>query len=219
LFGHVGIVSAGLARAGYAPSTVAAHLTMLGLLDRRCAAVHVGLEDLSVERIERLVAGARSDGRAVTLHRLGPVLGILRGAGLIPAGTSCPPDAIGQLVGEYGEFLRLQRRLAPLTIQHRVELAARFCRVMLAGHGASWQVGALQVEDLHGFLFEHASRCSVAGTRTVAETLRCWCRFLFAAGHTHCDLSRVGPGAGGVPSGPAAQNSGREDGGRVVRGM
>jgi site-specific recombinase XerC len=197
LFGHVGIVSAGLARAGYAPSTVAAHLTMLGLLDRRCAAVHVGLEDLSVERIERLVAGARSDGRAVTLHRLGPVLGILRGAGLIPAGTSCPPDAIGQLVGEYGEFLRLQRRLAPLTIQHRVELAARFCRVMLAGHGASWQVGALQVEDLHGFLFEHASRCSVAGTRTVAETLRCWCRFLFAAGHTHCDLSGSVPAPAG----------------------
>lgn len=84
-----------------------------------------------------------------------------------------------------------------MTIQHRVELAARFCRVMLAGHGASWQVGALQVEDLHGFLFEHASRCSVAGTRTVAETLRCWCRFLFAAGHTHRDLSGSVPAPAG----------------------
>lgn len=193
----VEVVRTGLLEAGYAPSTVTGHLSLLAVLGRRCDVEHVGLAELTVQRIETLVAGARSGGRPVTSRRLGPVLTSLRAAGLVPAATPCELDAVGRLVGEYAEFLRCRRGLAPLTVKHRVELAGRFCRAMVAGHGPGWQVGGLRVEDLHGFLFDHASRSSVAGTRTVTETLRCWCRFLFAAGHTRRDLSGTVPAPAG----------------------
>lgn len=197
LSGHVEVVRTGLLEAGYAPGTVAAHLALLRLLDQRCVTAKVALEGLTDVRIEELLVGVRADDRPVTLRRLGPVLGPLRAAGLVPAVTSRELDGMGLLVAEYAEFLRSQRRLGPLTVVCRTELAARFCRAMLAGHGPGWQVQALRVEDLHGFLFEYASRCGVAGTRMVAETLRCFCRFLFAAGHTRRDLSGTVPAPAG----------------------
>lgn len=197
LAGHVEVVTTGLLEAGYAPGTVAAHLQMLRLMDAACVREHVGLDGLTDAAIEGLLRGVSAAGRPVTLRRLGPVLGPLRAAGLVPSATPRELDARGLLVAEYGEFLRSRRRLAVPTVRSRVELADRFCRAMLAGHGPGWQVRDLRVEDLHGFLFEHASRCSVAGTRMVAETLRCFCRFLFAAGHTPRDLSGTVPAPAG----------------------
>jgi site-specific recombinase XerC len=121
----------------------------------------------------------------------------LRAAGTIPLATPAVLDASGQLVADYGEYLLTQRRLAALTTQHRTELSALFLRAMSARHGEGWDVSALRTTDLHVFVFDHAMRGTVAGTRTVTETLRCFCRFLFATGRTRTDLSGSVPAPAG----------------------
>lgn len=194
---HADAVRAALVESGYAEGTVAAHLGLLRLLDARCVREQVGLGELTDAGIEGLLIGVAAAGRPVSLRRLGPVLSALRAAGAIPASTPVPPDAAGQLVEAYVEFLLGQRRLAASTAQRRGELAARFLRATARAHGSGWDVGRLQVADLHGFLFDYASRASVAGTRIVAETLRCFCRFLFATGRTGTDLSGTVPAPAG----------------------
>lgn len=194
---HTETVRAALVESGYASGTVVAHLGLLRLLDARCVREHVGLGELTDAGIEGLLVGVAAAGRPVTVRRLGPVLTELRAAGVIPASTPVPPDAAGQLVEAYVEFLLGQRRLAASTAQRRGELAARFLRAMARAYGSGWDIGRLGVGDLHGFLFEYASQASVAGTRMVAETLRCLCRFLFATGRTSTDLSGTVPAPAG----------------------
>lgn len=194
---HTEAVRSVLVGSGYAPGTVAAHLVLLRLLDAACAREQVGLGGLTDAGIERLLMGVAAAGRPVTLRRLGPVLTGLRAARVIPASTPVPPDAAGRLVEAYVEFLLGQRRLAASTAQHRGELATRFLRATAAAHGSGWDIGKMQVTDLHGFLFDYASRSSVGGTRMVAETLRCFCRFLFATGRTGTDLSGTVPAPAG----------------------
>jgi integrase/recombinase XerD len=194
---HTEAVRAVLVGSGYAPGTVAAHLLLLRLLDAACAREHVGLDGLTDAGIEGLLVGVAAAGRPVTLRRLAPVLTGLRAAGVIPASPPAPPDAAGRLVEAYLEFLLGQRRLAESTAQHRGELATRFLRATATTHGPGWDIGKLQVGDLHAFLFDYASRSSVAGTRLVAETLRCFCRFLFATGRTGTDLSGTVPAPAG----------------------
>jgi integrase/recombinase XerD len=194
---HTEAVRAVLVESGYASGTVTAHLVLLRLMDAACAREHVGLDGLTDAGIEGLLVGVASAGRPVTLRRLGPVLTGLRAAGVIPASTPVPPDAAGRLVEAYVEFLLGRRRLAESTAQHRGELATRFLRVTATAHGPGWDIGRLQVGDLHGFLFDYASRASVGGTRMVAETLRCFCRFLFATGRTGTDLSGTVPAPAG----------------------
>ncbi len=194
---HAEAVRASLVESGYAWGTVVAHLRLLRLLDARCLREHVGAGELTDAGIEKLLIGVVAGGRPVTLHRLGPVLTGLRAAGSIPASTPVRADAAGQLVEAYVKFLVGQRRLAASTAQHRGELVARFLRAMTRAHGSGWDIAMLRVADLHGFLFDYASHSAVSGTRMVAETLRCFCRFLFATARTSTDLSGTVPAPAG----------------------
>jgi len=190
---HADAVRFALVESGYASGTVVAHLRLLRLLDACCVREHVGAGELTDAGIEKLLIGVTAAGRPVTLRRLRPVLTGLRAAGAIPASTPVRADAAGQLVEAYVKFLLGQRRLAASTAQHRGELVARFLRAMTRAHGSGWDIAMLRVADLHGFLFDYASHSAVSGTRMVAETLRCFCRFLFATARTSTDLSGTVP--------------------------
>lgn len=197
LAAHFDAVRTSLMAAGYAPSTVAGHLELLRLLDAACLREQVTSDGLTDAVVEELVQGRVAGGRLVTLRRMGPVLSCLRAAGTIPPATAAALDAAARLVADYREYLLTQRRLAAMTTKNRTELIARLLRAMTVRHGEGWDVSSLRTADLHAFVFDHASRATVAGTRTVAETLRCFCRFLFATGRTRTDLSGTVPAPAG----------------------
>lgn len=197
LVSHVGQVRAQLEAGGYCPGAVSGHLHLLRMLDAACQRNRIQPSDLTDELIGRFVQRWVVAGRPVTLRRLKPVLLALRFTGVIPPAAVGVLDVNAQLVEGYREYLLTQRRLAALTVQNRSELIARFLRTMTATHGDGWTVSALRTADLHTFVFDHASRATVAGTRTVAETLRCFCRFAFATGRTRTDLSGTMPAPAG----------------------
>jgi site-specific recombinase XerD len=197
LAAHASDVRRLLEAAGYAPATVGCHLQLLEVLDAGCQREHVSAENVTDEVVDRLVHGRVAANRPVTLRRMGPVLSCLRLTGAIAPEAPVTLDWAGQLVADYREYLLTQRRLAALTTQNRTDLIARFVRAMMATRGIGWDVGTLRTADLHAFVFDHATRATVAGTRTVAETLRCFCRFLFATGRTRTDLSGTVPAPAG----------------------
>lgn len=197
LAAHAAEVRARLEAAGYCTGAVGEHLQMLRLLDTACQRKRIKPIDVADAIVEQLVSGRSVGGRPVTLRRLQPVLLALRSVGAIPPATPAVLDARAQLVADYCEYLLAQRRLATLTVKNRGDLIGRFLRSMTALHGEQWDVSRLRTADLHTFVFDHASTHTVGGTRAAAETLRCFCRFLFATGRTRTDLSGTMPAPAG----------------------
>ena len=194
---HSDVVRAGLEAAGYRALTIDSHLRMLQLLDAACQRKRLKPPDVTDAILEQLVHGIVHEDRPVTLRRLRPVLGVLRSAGVLAPATPIELDRQALLLAGYREYLLTQRRLATLTVINRSDLISRFLRAMSRMHGNEWEVSQLRTADLHAFVFDHASTHTVGGTRTAAETLRCFCRFLFATGRTRTDLSGTMPAPAG----------------------
>lgn len=189
LVAQIDSFQASLVEAGYAPSTVQAHVRLLRMLDARCVAGQVTAAELTEEVVARLLGSA-------PLGKSHPLLQHLRRTGVIvPAGITQPSPG-GQLLADYADYLRSQRRLAPGTVTRRCEVIGRFLSEA-GGQKPGWDAATLGVEQLHGFLFGHASEWSVGTTRTAAEVLRCFSRFLFATGRSQTNLAGVVPGVAG----------------------
>jgi len=104
-------------------------------------------------------------------------------------------NVVAEVLDEYGTYLRVQRRLAPLTAVTRAGVVGRFLRAR--GRADDLRLDALTVADLHAFVLAEADRLAVSSTRTVIDSLRCFLRFLFATGVTAGDLSGTLPGVAG----------------------
>ena len=104
-------------------------------------------------------------------------------------------NVVAEVLDEYGTYLRVQRRLAPLTAVTRTGVVGRFLRAR--GRADDLRLDALTVADLHAFVLAEADRLAVSSTRTVIDALRCFLRFLFATGVTAGDLSGTLPGVAG----------------------
>lgn len=96
----------------------------------------------------------------------------------------------------YGEFLRVERRLAPLTITTRCDVIRRFLRFRLTQR-EDLTLAELTVADVHSFVVHEAGRLAVSSTRTAIEALRCFLRFLFVTEVTTTDLSGAAPSVAG----------------------
>jgi integrase/recombinase XerD len=183
---------------GYAATTVEIHLRRLSALDGWLADEHIGPDELTEPVLARFIASGRAGGGKlpVSLRGLGPVLGFLRGAGVIPPAPAVAASPIEVAVDAYRAYLVSERRLAGSTVVGRSEVVARFLTQRCSG-GGELDLAAITVADVHGFLFGQAGRLSVGSTRMVAEALRCFLRFLFATGVTPRELSGSVPGVAG----------------------
>jgi integrase/recombinase XerD len=102
------------------------------------------------------------------------------------------PSAAPDVLAEFGEYLRTQRRLAPLTISTRTDVVRRFLRWRAAGHGAL-DLHRLSVTDVHTFVVSEASRLRRGSINAVLEAVRSFLRYLFATGVTKLDLATALP--------------------------
>jgi site-specific recombinase XerD len=101
-----------------------------------------------------------------------------------------------EVLAAYAEFLRVERRLAPLTVRTRRDVISRFLRFR-AQQRAGLALSALSASDVHAFVVHEGERLAVSSTRTAIESLRCFLRFLFVTGVTATDLSGAAPSVAG----------------------
>lgn len=115
-----------LGRLGYSLRTCGARVALLRHLARWLDAGHVPLSGLGSEVADEYIAArGRSflrSGRAV-----GPLLGYLRGRGVVPpAEAVVPADPAGVLLARFGEWLAGERGLAPATVRSYLRQARPF---------------------------------------------------------------------------------------------
>src|SRR5260370_31966167 len=109
---------AGLARLGYVPRSREAQRCLVRHLSRWLATRGLALSELSEEVAGQYVAVRREERSFLRSRRaLGPLLGYLRGLGIVPAAeVAVPPTAGEELLARFAPCLAGQRGLAPATV-------------------------------------------------------------------------------------------------------
>ena len=180
---------------GFAASGAAAGARLLVEFDGWLAAEAIAASDVTEEVIDGFVAARRASGRSgpVTRRGLDSIVGYLRGVGVIPAASVLSGDAVAELVAAYGEYMRVQRRLAPITVHNNAGVVRRF----LAGREDKADLRTLDVAEVHRVVLGVADRLSPGATRAFVGALRPFLRFLFATGRLSHDLSGAVPSVAG----------------------
>src|SRR5208337_4101950 len=120
------LVRAELGPLGYSPRTCGAQAALLRHLARWLAARHVPLSGLGSEVADEYIA-ARGRSFLRSGRALGPLLGYLRGLGVVPPGEAvAPEDPAGVLLARFGEWLSGERGLAPATVRSYLQQARSF---------------------------------------------------------------------------------------------
>lgn len=187
-----------LAGLGYTPGSVKHHLLLMGQLSRWMDDERLGVDQLTSDRTAEFLAFRRAGGRrrVPTQRSLEPLLGFLRGLGVVPAASDAAATATEELLARYGRYLVDERGLAPLTVKRyermaRVFLTERSSRV--GGTGAE----GLDAAEVLALLRETVARLSVGSAKREAADLRSLLRFLYRDGIIGTDLGAALPPVAG----------------------
>lgn len=188
-----------LLEAGYTPQTTRGMLMALGQLGRWMDRTGVEVGEVDVAAVESFLASLRADGhrRVPTVRALGSLLGYLREVGVMASedgvGDVSPVEA---LVGEYRQWLLVERELAVATVLRYETLARRFLsgRVSCSGE---LEVEGLSGADVSAFLLGECERLSIASAKGKVAELRSLLRFLHMRGFTAMALADSVPSVAG----------------------
>ncbi len=185
-----------LAGLGYTPDGVVRKVWELGRLSDWMVANGLGPDDLTAGRFGEFSALCSAGiGRPVGRRTLGPLVGYLRGLGVVPD-AAVGATATDELVDRYRAWMLTERALAARTVG-RYEATAR--RFLAARAGA---LGGCGAEDLAGsdvleFLLAETRRVSVGSAKGRVAELRCLLRFLFIEGWAPAGLAASIPPVAG----------------------
>lgn len=198
LAGYADGFAARLADLGYAPLSAANQLRVMARLSRWLAECGLGPGDLSADRVEEFLGWCRSSGYTcwLSVRGVGPLLGFLRGLGVVPGGgCDRPPTAGEALLGRYRAYLVGERGLAASTIGYYLAEAGLFLdRVAGADPGG---LAGLTAGEVSRFV---AAECRSRGTgsaKILVTALRSLLRFLLLDGLVTADLAAAVPAVAG----------------------
>jgi integrase/recombinase XerD len=198
LAGLAGGFAARLAELGYTPLSAANQLRVMARLSRWLAAREEAPAWLDAERVEAFLADCRVSGYTcwLSVRGLAPLLGYLRGLGVLPGAVCEPaPAAAEVLLGRYRGYLAGERGLAASTIGYYVAEARLFlgwaCGPGLAG------LAALTAAGVSGFVAAECRRRSTGSAKILVTALRSLLRFLFLEGVLAADLAAAVPAVAG----------------------
>jgi len=145
---------------------------------------------------------ARAGGRALV-----PLLGYLRGLGVVPQPVAVPATPAEALLAEFCGYLAGERGLAAVTAGRY----ARFARVLITGLGITSEadLAAVTAADIAAFTVSQASRRNPADMQGLVTAVRALLRFLHVTGRVRGRLDAAVPSAPGrratsLPRGIAA---------------
>jgi integrase/recombinase XerD len=188
-----------LASQSYSPWTASEHMYLMARLSRWLDERDLGPSELSSARIEEFLTDGRSRGeiRWMTPRGLIPLLGYLRGLGVVPEATAtAPASPSGRLLVEFSDYLTSERGLAPETIagyRHFAELFLAACGPVPTVNGCGLE--RLKPEQINTFLLTQCAQRSIGSTKNVVTALRVLMRFLFLEGYTPTSLVESVPRA------------------------
>ena len=196
-----------LSRQGYSPWTAPEHMYLMSDLSRWLDGRDLSPAQLSPARIEEFLIHrqARGQARWTTPRALVPLLGYLRGLGIVPAPAAPAPASPAEvLLVEFAGYLATERGLGSATIAGYRHLAGLFlgaCAPEPAVEGCGLK--RLEPQQINTFLLAECAQRSIGSTKNVVTAVRVLMRFLYLQGYTSVSL------AGSVPRAIPWRDSGR----------
>lgn len=176
-----------LTRLGYSPWTTPEHLYLLARLSRWLDDQGLGPAELDKARVDEFLAGQRARGRTrwTTSRALIPLMGYLRGIGVIPQATApAPATAAERLIAAFVDHLSNERGLVAGTIagyRHIAELFLATCSPEPAAEGCGLE--RLGPDQINAFVLSECAHRSIGSAKNVVTVLRVLMRFLYLEGY------------------------------------
>lgn len=171
---------------GYTPLTTVPQLQLMAHVSRWLEREGLAPAGLTGQQAERFLAARRAAGRPRHPAGLRPLLGYLSGLGVIPPEPPAPPQgAASALISEFGEYLRCERGLAPMTVGAYSSRAARF----LSRYAPDGDPAVIAPGDVTSAVLADASGLSAGAGQHLACALRAFLRYCHVQGLIGADVS------------------------------
>ncbi len=183
-----------LAGAGYTPLSAANQVRLLAHLSRWLEDRGLAPGELTGQRVQEFLAARRAAGYTCRLSARGlaPLLGCLRGLGVVPEPAGpVPAAAVDVLLDRYRSYLAVERGLAGSTVRYYLEEARGF----LAGRECG--LGELSAAGVSGFVAAECRRRSTGSAKILVTALRSLLRFLVVEGLVTPGLQGAVPAVAG----------------------
>jgi integrase/recombinase XerD len=168
-----------LSSLGYTTSSATVQLQLAAHLSRWLDREGVGPQELSEALLDRFLAERRRDYTSHYSRRaLGPMLGYLRGIGVVPEVVAVPPtSAVEVLLARFAGYLQVQRALSTPVVEAYLHWVRPFVEEVLCPVGAERPRDVSAVE-LARFLADRLPAMSRKSAQMTASALRSLLRFL-----------------------------------------
>ena len=186
-----------LSRQGYSPWTAPEHMYLMSDLSRWLDGRDLPPDRLSPARIEEFLIHRRARGQArwTTPRALVPLLGYLRGLGIVPAPAAPAPASPAEaLLAEFAGYLATERGLGSATIAGYRHLAGLFlgaCAPEPAAEGCGLE--RLGLQQVNTFLLTECPQRSIGSAKNLVTAVRVLMRFLYLQDYTSVSLAERGP--------------------------
>jgi integrase/recombinase XerD len=200
---------------GYTPLSAVIQLRLMVHLSRWLQARGLSAVDLTDERAEEYIADRRAAGYRglVTRRALAPLLDLLTSVGARSDAALVEPVRLPPLLASFERYLRVERGLAPCTVEAYVARATRF----VVDFTVDGDVSTVTAADVTGaVLAEYAAKSVGAGQYYVAA-LRSLLRFCRMEGLVSADLSAAALAVTGRRSSLLPKGISAEDGRALLR--
>jgi site-specific recombinase XerD len=186
---------------GYRPLSVAGQLRLMAHLSRWMAEQDLEPGGLTMEVVERFLEVRRAVDvgrrRGHGWRALDPLVGYLRGLGVVPELLASADTAVDRLVADYRDYLLRERGLTAGS----VALWEGVARLFLAERSEPLEdaLRRLTAAEVTGFVIAQcgSGRRSSSAARTLTSGLRSLLRYLHLAGFTELPLAPAVPRAAG----------------------
>jgi site-specific recombinase XerD len=180
---------------GYSPLSVTRSLTALGHLGRWMEREDVDVDQLDGGVVRAFLAAHVKDHGRLPTASLVPLLDYLRTEGVLAPEAVAPLTALDRLIGDYRQWLLVERGLAPATVRGREALARWFLAERVSS-GGELNVEHLTGADVTGFLLRECARVRLGSAACYANRLRSLLRFLGVRGLADPGLADCVPSVG-----------------------
>lgn len=187
LAGYVAGFETELRRLGFTPLSVVGQMRLMAHLSRWLEAEGLGVDDLSVERVEEFLVHRRATHTALFSRKaLRVLLDWLVVSGTIREEVSRPaPERDPLVLGRFEQYLLTERRLQPGTTAAHVTRVRRF----LNGCCPTGEVSVLTAADVTRALLDEGGSRRPVSVKKFGYSLRAFLRFCLLTGVIDRDLT------------------------------
>jgi site-specific recombinase XerD len=186
---------------GYARASVVHQLQLVAHVSRWMAAEGIAPAELGGEHVALFIASRRAAGyrHFLAASSLAPLVGYLRGLGVMPVPTTrSSGGSADALLERYSGYLVDERGLAAGTVRSYWGIARSFLGDVSSPQG-ELDLAALSTAVVGRFVLGECGRCSPGSARRMAVGLRSFLRYLYVEGLVAADLNAAVPSVAPTP--------------------